>query len=355
MIHRVKILALIGALALTFSADCAQSATGVTNPVGFVVLTTLSNSDTIFSTPLAQPAVYQGSVSTLSSTTVTASGAPGWTTNGFVYAAGTQSSTYYLRFLTGAQAGNFYTVTANSTNTLTLNLAGGLLTGAVPGDQFAIFPYWTLGTVFPASAAGTAFQASTSVLSRKTQIFTPDQSSQGINLAPSATYFFLNQHWRIFASGRTGEVLDDIVLPPDSYMTIRNPVGFAGSITVMGEVITTPQSTPLNSYATTAQDNAVAITYPVNLTLNNLGLAAAFVPSTLFSRKDQLMSFDNTIPGITKSASATYFYMNGAWREAGQNSSTDFGTNAIQIGSGFIVRKAVNSSGPLTTDWIFTP
>jgi uncharacterized protein (TIGR02597 family) len=353
MIHRVKILALIGTLSLTLSFDRAQAVTGITSPVGFVSLTTLSNSDTIFSTPLAQPAVYQGSVSTLSSTTVTAGGTPGWTTNGFVYVAGTQSNTYYLRFLTGAQAGSYYTVTANTANTLTLNLAGGLLTGAAPGDQFAVIPYWTLGTVFPASAAGTAFKASTLFI-RNTQIFFPNQTSEGINFAAAAIYYYTNSAWQQ-AGSPSGTSANDTVLPPDSYVTIRNPAGFTGSITVMGEVVTTPQSTPLNSYATTAQDNAVAITYPVNLTLNNLGLAAAFVPSSIFVTNDQLLTYDNTVTGINKSASAIYYYMNGAWRESGQNSSTDFGTNPIQIGSGFIVRKAINSSGPLTTDWIFTP
>jgi uncharacterized protein (TIGR02597 family) len=244
-------------------------------------------------------------------------------------------------------------VTANTANTLTLNLAGGLLTGAVPGDQFAIFPYWTLGTVFPASAAGTAYQVSTTFV-RNTQIYFPDQTSVGINLSAASSYYYINSAWQR-AGSPSGTGANDTVLPPDSYVTIRNPAGFTGSITVMGELVSTPQSTPFNSYATTAQDNAVAITYPVNLTLDKLGLAATFVPSSLFVRNDEVLTYDNTVTGINKSASAIYYYMNGAWREAGQNSSTNFGTNAIQIGSGFTVRKAINSSGPLTTDWIFTP
>jgi len=357
MIRPIRLLAAI--LAALPLAVFAQSVS--TDPVGFVTLTTLSNSDTIFSTPLAQPEVFRGSVGTLgtvtvtatnSTTTVQASGTPGWTANAFVYASGTQSNTYYLRFRTGAKAGCYYTVTGNTTDTLTINLAGDLLTGAAPGDQFAIIPYWTLGTAFPASAAGTSFQASTA-FTRNTEILFPDQTSVGFNLAPTAIYYFLGSNW-CQAGQPTSVSYNDTVLLPDSYVTIRN-TAFTGTISVLGGVITTPQSTPINSYQTTAQDNFVALSYPVDTTLNNLGLSSTFVPSTAFSRQDQLLVFDNTTPAVNKSPSAVYYYLNGAWRQAGQNSSTDFGTDVIKAGSGFIVRKAVNASGPGVADWVFTP
>src|SRR5476651_347893 len=146
-----QILTALVAFAALSLAVFAQSSVS-TDPVGFVTLNTLSNSDTIFSTPLARPEAFRGSVGTLSATRITAAGTPGWTASAFVYAAGTQSNTYYLRFRTGAKAGCFYTVTANTVDTLTIDLAGDLLTGAAPGDEFALVPYWTLGTAFPASA-----------------------------------------------------------------------------------------------------------------------------------------------------------------------------------------------------------
>jgi uncharacterized protein (TIGR02597 family) len=351
MKRTTKLFAALGALAALPLTALAQ-ASATTAPVGFVTITTLSNSDTIFSTPLAQPAVFQGSVSTLSSPTITASGTPGWTTNGFQYVSGTQSNTYYLFFTSGAMAGNYFTVTANTSNSATINLAGNLLTNVAVGDQFQIIPYWTLGTVFPASAAGAAFQAST-LITRNTEVLFPDQVTQGINLAPASTYFFLNSAWRK-AGQSSATVFNDTVLPPDSYVIIRN-TAFTGSITVMGGVVTTPQSTPLNSYPTAAQDNFVALTYPVNTTLDNSGLAASIVPSTLIKRNDELLVFDNTTATVNRSPSATYFYLNGAWRKAGQSSSTNFGSDPLNAGSGYIIRKAVNASGPATTDWVFTP
>jgi uncharacterized protein (TIGR02597 family) len=351
MKRTTKFLAALCALAALPVAALAQTASATTAPVGFVTITTLSNSDTIFSTPLAQPAVFSGSVSTLSSATITATGTPGWTTNAFQYVAGTQSNTYYLRFTTGAMAGNYFTVTANTSNSLTVNLAGNLLTSVAVGDQFSIIPYWTLGTLFPASAAGTEFQASTP-FARNTEVLFPDQVSLGVNLAPASIFYFINSAWTQ-AGSTSGAVANDTVLPPDSYVIIRNQA-FTGSITVMGGVVTTLQSTPLNSYPTHPQDNFVAVTYPVPTTLNNLGLAAAFVPSTPFSRNDELLVFDNTVATINRSPSAIYFYQNGAWQLAGGNGSNS-GSVVLNAGTGFIVRKAVNASGPSTTDWIFNP
>jgi uncharacterized protein (TIGR02597 family) len=347
MIRPIKLLAALAALPL---ATLAQSVS--TDPIGFVTLTTLSNSDTIFSTPLARPEAFRGSVSTLSPTTITAAGTPGWTASAFVYAAGTQSNTYYLRFRTGAKAGSYYTVTANTTDTVTIDLAGDLLTGVASGDEFALIPYWTLGTVFPSSTVGTAFEASSAFV-RNTQIFFPNQSGIGTNLASDSSYYFLNSAWR--QAGQPSSIsYNDKVLPPDSYVTVRNK-SFTGKVAVMGGVVTAAQSTPINFYAASAQDNFVALAYPVDTTLNNLGISSTFVPSTAFSRKDQVLVFDNAAAAINKSPSAIYFFMNGAWRKAGQSSSLDFGSDVIKAGSGFIVRKAVNSSGPSTVDWVFTP
>ncbi len=362
MKRTTKLFAALGALAVLPLAAVAQ-ASATTDPVGFVTITTLSNSDTIFATPLAQPEVFRGSISTLSSTTLTASGTPGWTPGGFVYAAGSQSNTYYVRFRTGTKAGCFYTVTANTANTLTINLAGDLLTGAAAGDQFAVIPYWTLGTVFPASAVGTAFQNSTNAAVRQTEILLPNVNAVGINPAVANTYYFSNLHWRIFVSGQSGLVLDDTVLPPDSYVIIRNK-GFTGVITVMGGVVTTPQTTPVNSYASNKQDNFIALSYPVPVSLNNSGLFTSAASSTNIVRSsanaalriDEVYVYDNTVPGINK-PSTTYYYLNGAWRKFVTGGSVvDSGNDIIfQPGSGVIIRRGLDASGPRSVNWTFTP
>jgi len=362
MKRTTKLLSVLcGCAALPLAALAQVSA--ATDPVGFVTITTLSNSDTIFATPLAQPEAFRGSVSTLSSSTITASGTPGFTPNAFVYVAGTQSNTYYLRFRTGAKAGAYYTVTANTANTLTIDLAGDLLTGASPGDQFAIIPYWTLGTVFPASAVGTAFQNSINAALITTQVFFPNINATGINVGLAGTYYFSGNHWRAFVSGETTLVFDDTVLPPDSYVTIRNK-NFAGTITVMGGVVTTPQTSPVNAFATNKQDNFVALTYPVPVTFNQSGLFTSTVSTTNAVRSsanaalivDEVFVYDNTVAGINKSPT-TYYFSGGAWRKfVSGGSLVDSGNDIVfQPGSGVIIRRGVDSAGPRSVDWTFTP
>jgi uncharacterized protein (TIGR02597 family) len=364
MIRPIKLFAALAALPV---AVLAQSVN--TDPVGFVTLTTLSNSDTIFSTPLARAEAFRGSVGSLGSVTVTATNStvtvtagstPGWTASAFVYVSGTQSNTYYLRFRTGAKAGSYFTVTANTTDTLTLDLAGDLITGATAGDEFALIPYWTLGTVLPPSAVGTAFEASGTVGSRKTEIFFPDSTSAGINLAPSATYFFLNSAWRKFGSLATIS-FNDAVLVPDSYVKIRNKA-FTGSFSVTGTVPTKPQASPVTSLAASKQDNFVAVSFPVPVALRDLGLftssslsSAVRESASVGNRIDEIFVFDNAVAGINKAPSATYYYRAGAWRKFGSLITQDFGGDLLQPGSGVILRRGVDTAGPRSINWTYTP
>lgn len=353
-----KFLAIFAALPL-----CALAQSVSTDPVGFVTLTTLSNSDTIFSTPLARAEVFRGTVGSVASATVTANGTPGWTASAFAYAAGTQSNTYYLRFRTGAKAGCFYTVTANTTTALTLDLAGDLLTGAAAGDEFALIPYWTLGTVFPAGTAGTAFETSVNAAIRKTEIYFRDLNATGINPPIAANYYFSGGAWRKFVTGGGTLVFDDTVLPPDSYVIIRNK-SFTGKITVMGGVVTGPQTTPVNSYAANKQDNFVAFSYPLPVSLLNSGLVNTATPSAgavrssvnAAVRTDEIYFYDNTVPGINKSPVA-YYYSNGAWRKFVTGGSVvDVGNDIVfQPGSGIIIRRGVDASGPRSVNWTFAP
>ena len=256
-------------------------------------------------------------------------------------------------------AGTYFTITANTANTLTLDLAGNLL-GAAVGDQFAIIPYWTLGTVLPASSAGTAFQAALNAGVRNTQILFPDQVSQGINQATAATYFFLNNAWRQFGASLAVS-FNDTVLPPDTYVTIRN-ASFTGSIQVMGGVPGTAQQAPINAYPGAQQDNFLAMTFPIPVTLDSLGLIGSD-PTTspvraspnAGNRIDQIFLFDNTATGINKSPSATYFYFNNHWRKFGSNLTTDFGGDLLQPNSGLILRRGVDAAGPRSLNWTFTP
>ena len=240
--------------------------------------------------------------------------------------------------------GSYYTVTANSTNSLMVNLNGDSLSAVAAGTTVTLIPYWTLGTAFPTSDAGTSYIASTGtgILARQTQLLLPNLTSAGINLASTGTYYNYGS-WRLGGSDGSASY-DNIILPPSTYFTVRNS-STATTFTPTGGVYMNRVSTPLDTQSSSGQDNAVSLPRPVAITLNDLGLisSSAFAVSTgtgILQRRDTLLTYDNTLTGVNKSSSATYYYYNGGWRLAGTDGSADYGSTLISYGVGFTIRKA---------------
>jgi|ERR1051325_465032 uncharacterized protein (TIGR02597 family) len=343
---------IIGLVALGAVDTAPLLAEVASDPAGFCKLTFLGNSDTIVSLPFARPAACSGSVLATSGNVIQALGAPNWLPNQFVYAAGVQSNTYYLRFDSGASEGRYYPITANDTNTLTLNLGSDTLAGIAVNDLFSVVPYWTLGSVFP---GGKGVFASTSTIIRKTEVLIPNYSGSGINLSASATYYFFTNvttgaaAWRLVGSSSLNR--NDDVLQPNVYLIVRHKVATNTSYTSLGSAILTKIGIPLRVNSTTKQDNTLALARPVLVSLDNSGLIStgAFTPSTsTISRKDELLAFDNTTTNFNKSAAATYYYFNSAWRKVGVSATINVGSSNVFVpGMGFIIRKSTGTTAPL--------
>jgi uncharacterized protein (TIGR02597 family) len=346
------------ALGLTVFCHTSTSlaATATTDPVGYNTLSLLANSDTYVSIPFHRTAAFVGQVASVSGNVITVAGTPGWSSSQFVYASGSQANTYYAFIRSGTKEGNYYTVTSNSGNTLTLDLAGDTLSGLAANDSLSVIPYWTLGTLFPASDAGVSFTVSPSVASIRTAILTPDLQTAGINLATTKSYFFYNSAWRQAGQSLAISKNDDILIP-DTYFIVRNGAN-AGSFTHSGSVVMKKSVVPLLTQASAKQDNAVAITRPVPVSLNDSGLisSGAFTPSASPAvRKDELLVFDNTVAAKNKAASAIYYYYNNGWRKVGQAASTDFGATLVfGPDTGIQIRKAASGTGQ-ASNWTNTP
>ena len=249
--------------------------------------------------------------------------------------------------------GSYYTVSANTANSLTVNLNGDSLSAVasnVGNTSVTLIPYWTLGTAFPAANAGVSFVASTGSTPRTitTQILLPDLTSAGTDLAASGDFYNFNGNWRLYGQD-PGVSYDDTILLPTTSFIVRN-TATATTFTPMGSVYMNRISTPLDTQVSTQQDNPVAVNRPANVTLNDLGLivSGAFTPSisaSLRNIKDTLLTFDNTASGTDKASTAFYYYLNNGWRLYGQDPGVDYGSTVLPYGAGFIIRKAANTSG----------
>lgn len=341
-------LVVLGLLLVLAAGLRAQTQTS--EILGCVRTTALPNTDSFISAPLARPAVWAGTVGSgeASATRLTVSGSPGWTTDQFAPGA----STYHVRVLTGLLRGQFLTVVSNDANSLQVDPTGFDLTVVAPGEKIELAPYWTLGSLYPASQAGVSFIPSTSSLVRQTELYFYDAAGNGINRAPSVTYFFYNGAWRKVGATITLS-FDRTVVPPDSYFIQRNKAA-ASTPTFVGRVHAGALGTLIETRAGVAQDNYMAVGYPLGATLRRIGLAgsAAFTTSTSpLVRADQLLVYDPTQTGINRAASATYFYYNGGWRKVGALVTTDFSdTVTLPATGGFIVRRA---AGGTTGAWVF--
>ncbi len=335
----------------------AQAQSVTTEPVGFTTNTLLGNSDSFISLPFVRPPAFVGGIQSAGGTTITVSGSP-WTANQFVYAAGSQPNHYHALIgpagATNPKEGHTYPITANTANTLTLDLGPDNLTGIPANAQLSVIPNWTLATAFPPSDQNVSFTSTTSSAQYKTQVRVPDVSAPGIN-PPYATYFFSNNvdgtsgnvGWRIVGDNSTDH--GDDALLPDSHFVVRNLNGAPTlPLVSLGSVLTKKLTVPLLTGAS-PQDNPVSLLRPLDVTLNATGLKMA---DGSFGANDQLLLVNNSVAGFDKLQNPNMYrtyvqtaVANGPWRLS-TDLANDRGNDVIPAGTGFVVRKAAGTGQP---------
>jgi len=335
-------------LPLCLGLASAGAATQTSDIQGLLQTSAAASTDTLVSPAFGRAPVWAGAVASVSGSHLAVNGSPGWTTDQF--APGT--STYYVRVLSGSLAGHFLSIAGNDAASVLVDAAGLDLSTVVAGDRLELAPYWTLGTLYPAANAGVSFIASTSSLVRQTELYVYDAAGTGTNRSPSATYYFFNGAWRKVGSPASTS-FDRTVIAPDAYFIQRNKAA-ATKLTTVGRVQPGQVATVLEARSGGAQDNFVAVPYPLGLTLRQLGLAgtAAFTTSgSTLVRADEIYVFDASATGINRAPSATYYYYNGGWRKVGDSAANDYSDSVtLAAGGGFIVRRAADET---SASWAF--
>lgn len=341
---------------------CAAHA--MPNPLGFNKIVCLRNSDTIVGIPFRT----QGSPRALMA------GAPGAVAENpdlaeislqsITLAPGTLDR-HYLKFDGGPRDGRWYDITANTATSVTIDLNGDTLDGVGDGNPVIITEYWTLDTLFPPAQAttswtenpenpgemiqnGHAIVAWPNGLTRRTELFVPNLTAEGINLAPSATYYITGGVWKKFGDNSQPD-FGETILYPDNYFTIRHPLSVTHHTIFRshGEVMIDNFTVFLSSRASGKQDNFIGIPRPVPVKLKDLGLnddAVFAVSPSVLMRRDELFVFDNETAIRNKAPSATYYRLASGWRRFGESTINQDETT-IQAGTGFFIRKAATPAG----------
>jgi len=348
----VKLKKSTAAAAIALLSLAAQSI-GLAETVGYNKVTVPGNSDALVSVPFTLDAAATLTVTgVVPSTGVTVAGP--LTNNQY-------QNLYYVRFLTGNAAGQWSTISSNTTTQLNFSVTS--FVGSIAnGDQFQVIRHQTLASIFPDGLEGVSFVKSNSAINnianRRTEILIPNSTAIGINKASSASYFYLSGEWR--RQSQAGN-FDNTVIEPHTYVIIRNsnnatPLTFYS----LGDVVSTGQLVDRVRTETSKNDVYKSAMNPLPITLAGLELGGtpAFVSSTslinnVANRRDELLVFNNATTGINKASSASYFYFNGAWRKQGSGGA-NFDGEVLPAGSAILIRKYQGVSAG-NADWAQSP
>jgi uncharacterized protein (TIGR02597 family) len=337
---RGAILAASLVLGAAFTASSLSAQSVSTTPVGAVTTTVKANSDERAGIVLQRPSLYSSKVTSVSSGTITVTGS--------IPSLG--SETKYVKITSGAQAGQWFTLTA-STGT-TLKVAENLSTlGVVANDTFEVRPFWTLATLLP---AGGGLPVSTDPFSPASFVFFNDPSAVGINLSAPTSYFYYSGDPDNAAGWLNSDgyvPAGDAIINPDVSIIFRNGTSQNKSFVTVGEVPVVKTGITVVAKAASSQDNVIYNPYPAPLVLKNAGFLSsnAVRPSSdPFSPTDQLFVYNVGATGVNGAAAKVYFYYAGdpdnaaGWVDV--DGYVDASNATIPSGAAFIIRKGSGSN-----------
>lgn len=323
---------LFATAALAISAH-AQNAT--TTPVGAMTYTfpaTTQITSKYISIPLTNSPAFSGAVSSFSTNSITFSGTP------FTAGALTQAgSPYFLRFQSGAQAGRCILVTANTSDTVTVdvtdnsaqttNLNTSGFSVAVD-DRVQIIPGDTFASFF-----GDNTQGNSVWLTGTDGLYTNADTIAVFNKATSkfdVFYFKLSSGFWRPATGASVNVNNRIIYPESCVLITRRANRPLVSITVLGEVPTVAPSTKTTGGAAAVYSSN---RYPVDLKLSQLSISG-------WTKKDLYFQGDNIAVYNTTNSKFDIYYqkLDGSWRRVGDNVS-DQSNFVIPAGQGVLITK----------------
>jgi len=306
-------------------ASVASAQTATTDPVGFVSVTVPAQSDAVLAVPLNRSAAFKGKIQTISSNVITVAGTPAWTANQFVQAIPTQNDTFAIQIATGTKEGLIAKVTANGTNTLTVQFdAGDDLTGVksvdvdgvLNADEIDVMPYWTPSSLF------------TAAVPNDSEIFLYSSTIPGVNLAPAKLYLMDGGAW---LDQDTFEAADSAALPFGVAFIFRNHAASPVVASFVGSVPMSKHRFLIRTLANNQdQDIRIGYTSPVPEVIGSLAFG--------FSNDDQLFVYNNAATGFNKAPAKILLFDGSAWIDTDDFSDV---TNsfALQPGQGYVFRR----------------
>ena len=340
---RKKFFYFVAGLGLVSTPLWAQTAATVaTVPEGFFSYsfpaTTMGNQAVYLSLPLSSSPTYTGAVSSLTDTTITVADSPApWTANAL-----TGATPYYVKFLTGSEAGRVIKVSGNTTNTLTLDTTDASIQTVVlstsgfavsAGDTFEVFAGDTLASVFGSNSTQSPLvlrPGANALVADTIGLFNP------LLMRWQAYYFNSTANcWEM--SGSTANA-NNVVLPPHCAMTVlRRSNETASSLVLTGRVA---EVAPAIKVVGNSNFSYGSTSYACDITLSQLQFGSNWTQSTSALTADTIGVWDTTLARMD-----TYYQLpDSTWRKAG-DTVTDVSSTVLPAGGMVGILKRGSVSG----------
>ncbi len=320
-----------------------------TVPEGVMQFPITAGAVNYMSLPLENDPTFQGALTSASANSITVADPVPWTPGQLISA----TQPYFVKFLTGAEAGRIVLVTADSTangsDTLTLDttdhttqttpLVGNNPSSfdVQPNDTFEVFPGDTLVTLF---GAGTAQNPLTFLVGNANVSQADLVAVSTTATAPALSYFFDTSkgYWRLYPS--TANANNTVIYPHSSFAITRRTNNGDTTFSATGRVPDVALLVKTLSFATLYTSSQ----YPSDISLADLNFGPNWtIGSTLTS---SITSSDNlNVWNASVNHFDTYYQVSDStWRKY-PDKTTDVSSFVIPAGSTICVTKRETVSG----------
>ena len=327
--HLTSLFAAAASLSLAFSQSSAAPVGAA--PVGILTYPVTNSTISSFGVPVLDVVKFSGTSSAIAANVITVSGVT-WTASAY------SSTPHFVTIRTGAQAGRTLRVTANTTNTLTVDTEDTALNTAgfavATTDAFELYAGDTIGTLFGSTADGTGTLASGVKGGTSTANADNIYVQSGASMV---TYFFNTSLGFWVLDGTTTNQNSLILYPDDGYLIYRN--GPTGNLTMVGRAPSSKLLTKLPGGST----NSISVRFPANTTLGGLSFGA---PGTWISGTSDADA-DTISVWVPSGWYWQTFYKSSAtsqWLEVGGNGS-DQSNVVIPSGTSIQISKKGTATG----------
>jgi uncharacterized protein (TIGR02597 family) len=314
-------------LAIDVNSVTASAASSVaTVPDGMMELSLPHGKTSYLSLPLTRESTYTGMITEVTSNSISVDDTPApFTTN-----LATASAPYFVKFLTGNEAGRVLLVDANTNNTVTLDTTDHTTGAAVAltatgfdveaGDTFEIFPGDTLASVFGTGAAGCPL-----ILSGGTTKSASDEVALYTTVGKPATAYYFNTvtgYWE--ETNSTANANNTIIYPYSAFTVARRSDHTDTALVLLGRVTPVAVATKTVSRASVYTSTHFA----ADVKLSQLKFGSNWLTGNSAATSDTLSVWD-----AVHGKFDTFFQKpDSTWRKFGDN-VTDQSNFAIAAGT----------------------